>query len=87
MKCIFEYSDVENQKLTQQQASSANEEKQTGNLQVKLDILDEIQSEHELLEFKSLFHFLQTYMNNSYEKLFDLWSDSQVNSNSQMVTN
>ena len=43
------------------------------NLQIKFELLDDIDSQLELLNFTTLVHFLDVYMNNSFEKIFTHW--------------
>ncbi len=53
-------------------------EKKSSNLQIKFELLDEVESQNDLMEFHTLVHFLDVYMNNSFEKLFSKWICSQV---------
>ena len=41
--------------------------------QIKFDLLDEVQSQSDLINFSTLVHFLGIYINNSHEKLFNQW--------------
>ena len=52
-------------------------EKNASNLQIKFELLDEIDSQTDLMDFTTLVHFLEVYMNNSFEKLFTKWINCQ----------
>ncbi len=54
------------------QANAIND-RDLSHLQVKFGLLDEIESQKDLLEFTTLVHFLDVYINNSREKLYGLW--------------
>jgi hypothetical protein len=53
-------------------------EKKSSNLQIKFELLDEVESQNDLMDFHTLVHFLDVYMNNSFEKLFSKWVCSQA---------
>lgn len=44
-------------------------------IQVKFDLLDEIQNQTDLINFTTMVHFLDVYLNNSQEKLFTEWNN------------
>ena len=52
-------------------------EMNVSNLQIKFELLDEIETQNNLMDFTTLVHFLEVYMNNSFEKLFTKWVGTQ----------
>ena len=52
-------------------------EKSSTNLQIKFELLDENESHGDLLDFTTLVHFLEVYINNGFEKLFSKWINTQ----------
>jgi hypothetical protein len=53
-------------------------EMNVSNLQIKFELLDEIEAQNNLMDFTTLVHFLEVYMNNSFEKLFTKWIGTQT---------
>jgi hypothetical protein len=53
--------------------SSIINQKACNNLQIKFELLDEMESQSELVDFTTLVHFLGDYLNNGFEKLFSKW--------------
>ena len=43
-------------------------------LKIKFDLIDERESQLELINFTTLVHFLDVYINNCHEKLFNVWN-------------
>lgn len=48
------------------------------NLKIKFDMLDETDSQTDLINFTTLVHFLDIYINNCHEKFFNQWNQTLV---------
>lgn len=44
------------------------------NLKIKFGLLDDIENQNDLIQFTTLVHFLDVYINNSRDKLYNLWN-------------
>ena len=51
----------------------------TCGLKIKFDLIDESGSQLELINFTTLVHFLDVYINNCHEKLFNVWNKNFAN--------
>jgi hypothetical protein len=54
--------------------SSANN---YANLQIKFDLLDEFDNQNDIINFTTLVHFMDVYINNSFENYFTSWSKNE----------
>jgi hypothetical protein len=54
--------------------SSANS---YANLQIKFDLLDEVDNQSDLIEFTTLVHFMDVFINNSFENCFTSWTRNE----------
>jgi hypothetical protein len=50
------------------------QEKSSKNLKIKFGLLDDIENQNDLIQFTTLVHFLDVYINNCRDKLYDLWN-------------
>jgi hypothetical protein len=44
------------------------------NLEIKFDLLDEVRNQNDLINFTTIVHFLDIFINNCHEKFFKLWN-------------
>jgi hypothetical protein len=57
-------------------AATADSFKYTS-LEIKFDLLDEVRNQNDLINFTTIVHFLDVFINNCHEKFFDLWRCKQ----------
>lgn len=61
-----------------EKSQGQNDKKNLSNLQLKFDLLDDVTNQNDLIDFTTLVHFLDVYINNCQEKLFNEWNQAQT---------
>jgi hypothetical protein len=62
--------------ITNENKCSSEHQTNSKSLQMKFELLDETDKQADLINFTTLVHFLDIYINNCHEKFFDQWKSS-----------